>query len=140
MAAPYSQDLRARVLTAYDRGMKTKQIADLFCVSPAWARRVKQRRQETGETTPRRVGSPGVVKVDRARLAELVREQPDATLAELRDRLGVKCAISTICMALKELGLTFKKRSFTRRSRIGRTSSNGGSTGVRGPRRSTPVG
>jgi len=51
------------------------------------------------------VGSPGVVKVDRARLAELAREQPDATLAELRDRLGVKCAISTICMALNKLGL-----------------------------------
>ena len=32
MAAPYSQDLRDRVLAAYDRGMKTKQIAIVFCV------------------------------------------------------------------------------------------------------------
>jgi len=44
MAAPYSQDLRRRVLAAYDRGIKTKQIADMFQVSPAWERRVKQRR------------------------------------------------------------------------------------------------
>ena len=86
MAAPYSQDLRDRVLAAYDRGMKTKQIAIVFCVSPAWARRIKQRRRETGETTPRKMGSPGVRKIDRTRLLELVHADPDATLAELRDR------------------------------------------------------
>ncbi|RME37775.1 MAG: IS630 family transposase [Planctomycetota bacterium] len=109
MAAPYSQDLRDRVLRAYDRGMKTKQIAETFHVSPSWARRVKQRRRETGETTPRRMGSPGVTIVDRKQLASLVREHPDATLAELRTYLGVPCALSTLCQALKELGLSFKK-------------------------------
>jgi len=41
MASPYSQDLRDRVLAAYDRGMPTRQIADVFGVSPAWARRLK---------------------------------------------------------------------------------------------------
>ncbi len=34
MGAAYSQDLRDRVLKAYDRGMASKQIADLFVVSP----------------------------------------------------------------------------------------------------------
>ena len=120
MAAPYSQDLRDRVLGAYDRGMQTKEVAETFAVCPSWARRVKQRRRETGETTPRRPGGARPVKIDRARLAELVAEQPDATLAELRDRLGVACAISAVCMALKALGLSFKKRRCTRRSRTGR--------------------
>jgi len=132
MTAPYSQDLRDRVLAAYQRGMKTKQIAELFCVSPSWARRVKQRQRETGETTSRRMGSPGIIKVDRQRLAELVRAKPDATLAELRDQLGVQCATSTISMALKELNLTFKKRRFTQLSRIGRTSWNSDSSGRSG--------
>ena len=50
MATPYSQDLRDRVLRAYDRGMKTKQIAEIFQVSPAWARRVKQRRRDSVPT------------------------------------------------------------------------------------------
>ena len=36
MAKPYPQELRDRVLAAYDRGMKTRQIADVFAVSPAW--------------------------------------------------------------------------------------------------------
>ncbi len=50
MGVSYAQDLRDRVLAGYDRGMKTKGIADVFQVSPAWARRVKQRRRESGET------------------------------------------------------------------------------------------
>lgn len=132
MPGPMSQDLRDRVLFAYDRGMKTKQIADVFCVSRSWARRVKQRRRETGETTPRRMGSPGVVKVDRSQLITLVREHPDATLAEYRAHLGVQCAVSTISMALKKLGFSFKKRQSTPRSGIGRMSSNVGPNGVPG--------
>ncbi len=30
MAVAYGQDLRDRVLAAYDRGMKTKQVAEVF--------------------------------------------------------------------------------------------------------------
>ena len=131
MGAPYSQDLRDRVLAAYDRGERTRFIATTFAISPAWARRVKQRRRETGETRPRPMGGPKVVKIDRARLADLVHQQPDATLAELRDRLGVKVALSAVSMALKALGLSFKKRRSARRSRTDRTSRFVAPTGVR---------
>jgi transposase len=129
MAAPYSQDLRDRVLAAYDRGMTTKKIAEVFAVSPAWARSIKQRRRETGRTTPLPMGGATVIKIDRARLAELVREQPDATLKELRDRLGIRCAESAICMALKKLGFSFKKRRSTRPSRTGPTLRSDAKTG-----------
>jgi transposase len=122
MATPYSQDLRDRVLAAYDRGMPTQRIAELFAVSKAWARRLKQRRRETGETAPRAMGGATVIKIDPARLAELVREQPDATLKELRDRLGVECTESAVCLALQRLGLSFKKRRSTPRSRTARMS------------------
>jgi len=138
MATPYSQDLRDRVLRAYDRGMKTKQIAETFHVSPSWARRVKQRRRETGETTHRPMGGPGVTIVDREQLASLVREHPDATLAELRTLLGVQCALSTLCQALKQMGLSFKKKRSMRRSRIARTSCKGGLSGARGRRTRIP--
>ncbi len=124
MAAPYAQDLRDRVLAAYDRGIKTKKIADVFAVSPAWARRLKQRRRETGQTTPRPMGGATVIKIDMDRLAALVRQQPDATAKELLEQLGTDCGESSIYMALKRLGLTFKKRRSTPRSRIGRMSPN----------------
>ncbi len=119
MGVAYGQDLRDRVLAAYDRGMKTKQVADLFQVSPSWARRVKQRRRESGETAPRPRGGATVIKIDLARLAELVRQCPDATIKVLHALLGVDCVESAVGMALKRLGLSFKKndpRSGTRPS------------------------
>ena len=118
MASPYSQDLRDRVLAAHDRGMKTAQIATLFGVSSSWVRRIKQRRRETGETAPRKMGSPGVRKIDRDRLIELVGADPDATLAELRDRLGITCSCWGVGKVLKQLGYSFKKRPSMPRNRI----------------------
>jgi len=118
MGAAYSQDLRDRVLAACDRGMPTKEVAEVFAVSPAWVRRLKQRRRETGETAPRPCGGRTRFKIDRTRLAELVRAHPDATLKELRAMLGVDCAESAVCTALKKLGFTYKKRRSMRPSRI----------------------
>ena len=118
MGAPYSQDLRDRILAAYDRGMMTLSIAKLFCVSPAWARRVKQRRRESGETSPRAMGGVRVVKIDMARLRELVENQPDATTSQLHQRLDADCCESAVGAALLRLGLSFKKRRSTPPSRI----------------------
>jgi len=144
MAAPYSQDLRDKVLAACDRGMATKEVADAFGVCRAWVRRVKQRRREHGETAPRKQGTPGVRRIDRAVLARLVAERPDATGPELRDRLaertGVRVTDSAIYAALKALDLTFKKRRSTRPSRTAPTSRSDASDGVTGSPSSTPAG
>ena len=80
MAGAYCQDLRKRVLAAYDRGMQTKQIAKTLDVSGAWTRRVKQRRHETGEIAALPMGGVRVVKIDLEKLRELVAAQPDATI------------------------------------------------------------
>lgn len=132
MPSAYSQDLRECVLGACDRLLKTKIIAEVFGVSRSWVRRVKQRRRECGEVTPR-PPKPKVrhVKIDRERLRDLVEAHPDATLIELRDLLQVRCAESSICRALKSLGYTFKKRRSTRPSRIVRTSPSVAASGVR---------
>jgi transposase len=131
MAAPYAQDLRDRILAAYDRGMQTAEIAKTFCVSPAWARRVKQTRREEGRTTPLPMGGIRVVKIDLKRLRELVDRQPDATIPELHERLGIACSESAVGMALSRLGLTFKKRRSTRASRTGRMSRSSAPNGGR---------
>ena len=137
MAESYSQDLRDRVLRARDRGLKTKQVAGLFAVSASWVRRVVQRRREHGQTAPRPRGGVTVVKIDMQRLAQLVAQQPDATIRELHARLGADCGQSAVGMALKRLGLSFKKRRSAPPSRTGPTSPRGGSNGNGSSRGST---
>lgn len=105
----YPQELRDRVLAACDAGQPSKQVAERYDVSRSWVRRLKQRRRETGETAPRPRGGRRPPMFDRPRLAELVREQPDATLAELRERLGVVVSLTAICRALRQAGITLKK-------------------------------
>ena len=119
----YSQDLRQRVLAKCDAGKSSDEVARLFDVSPAWVRRLKQRRRElhTIEPLPRRYGPhPRFTGVHEEELKGLVAQQPDATLKELQARLSVKVHVSRICRALQKLELSFKKKSSTPRSRTGR--------------------
>jgi len=140
MGVTYSQDLRNRVLAARDRGLKTKQVAVLFCVSASWVRRVLQLRREEGRTTPKPRGGALNVKIDTERLRQLVREQPDATTRELHARLGIACSESAVGVALLRLGLSFKKRRSTPRSRTAPTSPSVASSGDASSRGSTPAG
>jgi transposase len=118
----YSMDLRHRVIAQCDQGRSTKEVAEAFDVSRAWVRRLKQHRRERGDIIPRNGGGSRGRKIDRQRLAELVRQQPDATLVELRDRLGIQVTPWAICKALRELELTFKKSRSTPANRIAPTS------------------
>ncbi len=132
MAGPYSKDLRLKVLAAYERGVTTSMIAEAFSVCPAWARRVKQRFRETGEVEARPMGGARYIKIDRERLAQLVAEHPDATLAELCEMIEVECSQSGIGYALQSLDITLKKRRSTRPSRIVRTWRRDETSGVAG--------
>ena len=123
----YSNDLRLRVLQDCDAGMATRVVATKYRVSESWVRRLKQRRRETGETTPRSSRPKSATKTLDAHqetLERLVAEQPDLTLGELQERLPVRVDRSTICRALQELRLSFKKKSCMRRSKTGRTSAS----------------
>ena len=51
--APYSMDLRKRVLRAWDAGMDAEAVAAKYEVSRAWVHRLVQRRRETGSIAPR---------------------------------------------------------------------------------------
>lgn len=109
----YSIDLRMRVLAACDAGQKTKQVATLFSVSPAWVRRLKQRRREDNSITPRPIpgGKPKLDETARSKLSGFVRERPDATLEELRERvaseLGIRISIGALWETLRRMEFNF---------------------------------
>ena len=107
----YGQALRQRVLALYDEGSKTKQIAQRLKVSPAWCRRVKQRRHEPPRKYPGR--KPKLDATARATLAVWVQQQPDATLAQLQARLeaelGIALSSGALWNTLRAMKFTFKK-------------------------------
>lgn len=108
----YSEDLRVRVLADCDAGMATKAVSAKYTVSPAWVRRLKQRRRETGEVAPRqqRRGPVPLHQTHGAAIRQAVADEPDATMTELRAKLGLGVALSTMWEALDRLGLSFKKK------------------------------
>jgi transposase len=123
----YSLDLRKRVLAACDAGHGTKQVAETFDVSPAWVRRLKQRRRELGTIAPLpgRYGQPSKFsEEDLRRLRQLVKQHPDATLRELRQMLSVDVDLSSLCRALQRMKLRVKKKSSTPASKTARTFWN----------------
>jgi transposase len=109
---PYSMDLRQRVLADGDAGLPTAQVAKKYRVSRAWVRRLKQRRRETGETAPRaqRHGRPRGRAAYAEALRQAIQAEPDATLAELRERLQLRVSLTTLWRAVADLGLTVKKK------------------------------
>ena len=119
---PYSLDLRQRILADCDQGLTTRAVATKYRVSESWVRRLKQRRRDSGEVAPRAAAPrqpswPAYAEPLRAAIAAT----PDATLEELRDRLGLAVALSTLWRAVAALGLSVKKKSSGRRSRTGPT-------------------
>lgn len=107
----YSIDLRERVLMDWDAGLGTHAVARKYRVSPEWVRKLRRQRATTGDIRPRRgkTGPKPKLAAYAELVAELVRQSPDATLAELREKLGLDVSLVTLWRVLKKLGLVLKK-------------------------------
>ena len=113
-------DLRVRVLKDLDDGMTTAAAGRKYSVSAAWVRRLKQRRAATGEVAPRKQRhgrTPAWVSHAEA-IRAAVRQAPDATLDEYRQRFHLPMSRAALARALIVLGLTRKKSRSGRVSRI----------------------
>src|SRR5438132_4070973 len=93
MAAPYSMDLRKRVLKAWDASGDADEIAATFGVSRARVHRLAQRHRETGSIAPRKQTKfrSRVLAGQEERLKALVNAKPEATLAEAPGRDADHC-------------------------------------------------
>jgi transposase len=131
---PYSLDRREKSLRAYDghRGSQ-RALAALFGVSRAFVGELLQRRRRTGRIAPRPHAGGRKPSCDHAALAvvrRVLQEQPDATLAELREwrgqRRGLWVSVSTMSRLLTRLGLPRKKNRSTPPSGTRHASSRHG--------------
>ena len=138
MPGAYSADLRGRVLWVCERGKLSRaKIAALFQVGETTLYRWQQEWRTDGrrEAKPHAGGpAPQLDATALDKLKDLVVASNDLTLAEhaakLAEHVGVQVSGSTVCRALRKLGLPRKKRPCARTSRTGQISSRLGRAGV----------
>ena len=103
---------RKEILSLYEEGLGTREIATRFQISESWARRVKQEYREQGKTanaTTRKRQSKWTALIPQIKQA--LAEKPDLTLKELKAKLQTQLDVGTLCRALQRLKLTLKKKS-----------------------------
>jgi transposase len=123
MARAYSDDLRRKLLEAHAAGKGTLPVrAERFGVSLAWAWKISAARKRSGTTArppQRRHGVPS--RIDRGKIASLLRARPDLLLrelqAELQARTGVGVSTPHLWKIVGELGFLLKKVAPRHRTR-----------------------
>ena len=137
MPAPYSQDLRERVIGFMALGGSARAAATRFEVSISSVIRWAQRWRAEGHARPRPMGGDRRSRLSEhgAKVLQLVAQEPDLTLREIRSALAASCGItvglSTVHRFLGAHNLTLKKRPYMRPSR----APPGPSPGLPGCRR-----
>jgi transposase len=134
MAKSYADDLRRKLLQAYDRGEGTlDQLAKRFSVSAPWAWKISAQRKRSGqmERVEQRRGDGRKVTVEvQERLRGWVQAQPDATLAELQQKLEkahhLQVSIGRLWQVLRQMGLRLKKSHSTPVNATRKRTSGGG--------------
>ena len=126
MPVAYSNDLRRKLLEAYEEGQGTlEELAERFSVSEGWAKKISavyNRTQKMERPAGAKRGRESRVTAEvEEYLRKVVTSKPDSTLEELRTRLNqdkqVQISIGWLWLVLRRLGLSFKKNSARQRAR-----------------------
>ena len=119
MPAPYSMDLRKKIILAYENGEgSVATVAKRFKVALSTVVSYLKRKRETGDVKPI-VGKPAKKAIidtkGRSVIRWWVERKPDIILYELcekyQKRFKVKVSLSMMCRALQQMNLRRKKKS-----------------------------
>jgi transposase len=123
MPAPYSADLRERVVEAVNSGLSRRRASARFKVSVSSAIRWVSDFRRTGSCQARLIGGDrrsAAVEAHKDWLLAAVSAEPDLTLEELRARLAAEKALASSVSALWRFfarhGISFKKKPARRRT------------------------
>ena len=134
MPQAYSDDLRCKVLEAWEAGAGSlRRLAEQFRVSWGYTKKIRAQQRRTGQKERLRQVRRGrlsrVTEAARESLRLWLREQPDLTEAELRQRLeatGIRVCKSRVGQILRALGLRRKKNRSMPPSATRRRIAGGG--------------
>jgi transposase len=116
---PYSLDLRQKIIDTYDEGETSqRELAEQFRVALSFIEKLLKQYRETGSIAPKKRTEQTPTKLNAEQLAtleQLVTDNNDATLSELRNLLyqktDVLISVATVDRMLKKLNLTVKKNT-----------------------------
>jgi transposase len=134
MPQPYSDDLRCKLLEAYEAGAgNLQQLAAQFRVSWGYAKKIRMQQLLSGRkerpVQPRHGPVSRMNATVQASLREWLRGQPDLTEAELHERLtgqGVLVVQSRVGQVLRAMGLRRKKNRSLPKNATARQIASGG--------------
>jgi len=148
MARAYSDDLRRKILQAYEQEEGSEaRLAQRFRVSLGYVKKIRRQLRRTGqmERVPHHPGrKPKFTEPVRQQLRSWLEQQPDLTLAELQAQLrrqaGVAVSLPSLWVVLRKIGMHLKKSHSTRKSgtrkRIGNGAKNSRKLSARSRQRS----
>jgi len=106
-------DFRERVARAHAESGSSAEVAETFCCSESWVRRLTQQLHETGNLAPKSSARTDDQRAyndkDEATIRKLIKRKPDATLAEVAAAIGKPASLSAVCRTLQRLKLPRKK-------------------------------
>ena len=127
--------MRKRILTCYDKGRDTREsVAMRFCVSLGMVKKLIQQRRHLGHIAPlhgRTGRKPLFTQEHKDQMRTAIQQQPDTTLAEFRELLGLDCSLPSIHRVLIRMGITYKKKRFGQVSKTARMCRRPGRNGSR---------
>ena len=138
MPRAYSDDLRCKLLEAYEAGRGSlKGLASQFGVSWGYSKKIRAQQLRTGRKERPQQSQHGpagrLTTAVEQQLRTALRRQPDLTLAELREYLGessgVEVSRSRLWVWLRRLGLRHKKNRSGPKNKTAAKTFGGGRRG-----------
>jgi transposase len=119
---PLSLDLRERIVAAYEGGgVSLEAVGRRFAVSGKVVGKLVRQKRELGTVVSqvhRRGRKPAVQGKKLDQLRAHLEQNPDATVLERREAMGLKCSEKTLWQTLRKMGWRFKKSRRAPASRI----------------------
>lgn len=116
----FTQRERRKIISLYQAGLDTPDIAPQFGASESGVRRVWQQYREQGRDEPAYANcgrKPTLTEQQMQQVRQIVQEKPDRFVREVaeevRVRLGISACRQTVGRWLDQLGLTRKKSRST---------------------------
>ncbi len=117
----YSQDLRDRVIRAYEKNVAISEIVKLFNICRATVDNWIQRYIDTGDYSSNqgKSGQPPYKFDNKEAILDFIANNPDADGIAIRDAVAPGLARSTFYDTLARMKITYKKRAKVQRAQRG---------------------